>query len=151
MLLQQTSDNKNMPANHVYSDSRTIWKQGWESEAQPDGSTLRRTPRQIQRQQPPQDFVVGGLGLVVLPPVGGGDGFVERLVRHIEPCGTGVVKVGEGALFEVGGKAGFGDGTGWETGFLFYQLSGIRGHYTCGFSCLRGARSLSGFVDVGAG
>ena len=57
---------------------------------------------QIQRQQSPEDFVIWQLGGVISPAVGGGDGFVEFLVREIEPGRTLVVEVGQRALLEVG-------------------------------------------------
>jgi len=64
---------------------------------------------QIQRQQAAEDFVVGHFGRVVEPVVGGGDGFVERLVGEVKPGRASVVEVGLGAPFQVGLVAGLGD------------------------------------------
>ena len=66
-------------------------------------------PLQIQRQQPPQDFLSRQIRR---PAVGGGDGGVEFLVGQGEPGGAFVVEVGQGAFFQVLGAGGvFGDQT----------------------------------------
>ena len=66
-------------------------------------------PRQIQRQQVPQYFFIGRLCRNIVPAVGGGDGFVQFLMRVNQPGGTGVVEIRQRALFQFGLKAGFGD------------------------------------------
>jgi hypothetical protein len=80
-----------------------------------------RRPFQIQGQQTAEDFFVGHFGGVVGPVVGGGDGLVERLVGEVEPGGAGVVEVGQGAFFQVGFVAGFGDRAFREAGFFFFR------------------------------
>ena len=51
--------------------------------------------------------------------VGGGDGGVEFLVGQVQPGRTLVVKVGEGALLELGGALGI---AGFEAG-IAHQAS----------------------------
>ncbi|HNC84547.1 MAG TPA: hypothetical protein PK999_15950, partial [Nitrospira sp.] len=50
---------------------------------------------QVQRQQPAQDLVIGHLGRVVGPAVGGGHRSVQRLVCAVEPRRAQVVEVGQ--------------------------------------------------------
>lgn len=71
---------------------------------------------QIHHQQAAEDFVVGHFGGGG-PAMGSGDGFVEFLVGEVEPGRAGVVKVGQGALLELGFVAGFGDRVFGEAGF----------------------------------
>ena len=59
---------------------------------------MRPSPRQIQRQQPRQDFFVGQSGGVVGPTLGGGHGLVQRGVGALQPGRALVVQVGERAL-----------------------------------------------------
>jgi len=61
-------------------------------------------------------LVVGQIGG---PAVGGGDGGVEFLVGQVQPGRTLVVKVGEGALLELGGALGI---AGFEAG-IAHQAS----------------------------
>ena len=68
-----------------------------------------------------QDVFVGQVRGVIFPAVGGGDGFVQGLVRHVQPGGAGVVEVGQGALFEVGLITGLGNRTFGVTGFFFFR------------------------------
>ncbi len=56
----------------------------------------------VQFEQAGKDFVVGqqACAPVVAPAVGLGHRFIERLVGVVQPCGAGVVEVGQGALFQ---------------------------------------------------
>jgi hypothetical protein len=51
---------------------------------------------QVQRQQLFQDLLIAQIGR---PAVGGKDGGIQFFVRQVEPGGTGVVEVGQGALW----------------------------------------------------
>lgn len=55
----------------------------------------------IQREQAFQDLLVGGVGGIVGPTVGGPHGAVEGGVEIGEPGWAGVVEIGQGALFQV--------------------------------------------------
>ena len=59
-------------------------------------------PFLIELEQAREDFVVGerARAPVVAPAVGFGHRFIQRLVGVVEPCGTGVVEVGQGARLE---------------------------------------------------
>ena len=74
---------------------------------------------QVERQQAAQDFFVGHRRGVIRPVIGGGYGGIERLVRMVEPGGTGVVEIGQRALFQVGFVAGFGYRAQREAGTFF--------------------------------
>ena len=78
---------------------------------------------EVEGEEAGEDFVVGEVGR---PAVGGGDGGVEFLVRHVEPGGALVVEVRERALFEVGGAfgiAGFEARVADEADFGFWILN----------------------------
>lgn len=52
----------------------------------------------VQCQQAAQDFLVRHLGRVIVPAVSLGDGGIQRLVGVVQPCGAGIVEVGQGAF-----------------------------------------------------